>query len=79
LLPVAGCLLPNTGMRLPEDDIPRFDELDEQRRRIMDEFNALVINMRSGVTRDHDRLRVESQHLQTRHSAVLRDMIDLLR
>ncbi len=66
-------------MRLPEDDVPRFEELDEQRRRVMDEFNALVINMRAGMARDHDRLRVEAQHLQTRHSAVLSNMIDLLR
>ena len=66
-------------MRLPEDDIPRFEELDEQRRRIMDEFNAMVINMRSGLTRDYDRLRTEAQHLQTRHAAILRQMIELLR
>jgi hypothetical protein len=66
-------------MRLPEDDIPRFEELDEQRRRVMDEFNALVINMRSGMTSDYDRLRVEAQHLQTRHAGILREMIDLLR
>jgi hypothetical protein len=66
-------------MRLPEDDIPEFDALDEQRRRVMDEFNAMVINMRSGTSRDHDRLRVEAQHLHTRHVAILRDMIDLLR
>ena len=66
-------------MRLPEDDIPQFEELDEQRRRVMDEFNALVINMRAGMTTNHDRLRVEAQHLHTRHTAILRDMIDLLR
>jgi hypothetical protein len=66
-------------MRLPEDDVPRFEELDEQRRRIMDEFNALVINMRTGTTADYDRLRTEAQHLQTRHMAVLREMIELLR
>jgi hypothetical protein len=69
----------NTGVRLPEDDVPRFEELDEQRRRIMDEFNALVINMRSGTTTDYDRLRTEAQHLHTRHAAILREMIDLLR
>jgi hypothetical protein len=78
-LPVAGRLLPNSGMRLPEDDVAEFDALDEQRRRVMDEFNALVINMRSGMTADYDRLRVESQHLHMRHAAILRDMIDLLR
>ncbi|HEY7465941.1 MAG TPA: hypothetical protein VIB47_04550 [Dehalococcoidia bacterium] len=66
-------------MRLPEDDIPRFEELNEQRRRIMDEFNLLVINMRSGTTADYDRLRLEAQHLHTRHAGVLREMIDLLR
>ena len=66
-------------MRLPEDDVPRFEELDEQRRRIMDEFNALVINMRTGAATDYDRLRTEVQHLQTRHAGILRQMIDLLR
>lgn len=66
-------------MRLPEDDVPRFEELDEQRRRVMDDFNLLVINMRAGMTADYARLRVEAQHLHTRHAAVLRDMIDLLR
>jgi hypothetical protein len=66
-------------MRLPEDDVPRFEELDEQRRRVMDDFNLLVINMRAGMTADYGRLRVETQQLHTRHAAVLRDMIDLLR
>ncbi|HWC30336.1 MAG TPA: hypothetical protein VG845_09665 [Dehalococcoidia bacterium] len=66
-------------MRLPEDDKPHFDELDEQRRRVMDEFNLLVINMRSGTTAEYDRLRVEAQHLHTRHIGILREMIDLLR
>jgi hypothetical protein len=66
-------------MRLPEDDLPRFEQLDDQRRRLIDEFNALVMNMRSGMIRDYDRVRLEVQHLQTRHAGIMREMIDLLR
>ena len=66
-------------MRVPEDDLPRFEQLDEQRRRVMDEFNALVMNMRSGMIGDYDRVRLEVQHLQTRHAGIVREMIDLLR
>ena len=66
-------------MRIPEDDLPRFEQLDDQRRRVMDEFNALVMNMRSGMIGDYDRVRLEVQHLQTRHAGIMREMIDLLR
>jgi len=45
----------------------------------MDEFNALVMNMRSGMIGDYDRVRLEVQHLQTRHAGIMREMIDLLR
>lgn len=65
-------------MEIPEDDLPRFDELDDQRRRVMDDFNLLVINMRGGMVRNADRAKMEAQHLQMRHSAIIREMIDLL-
>ena len=65
-------------MEIPEEDQPRFEELDEQRRRVMDEFNLLVINMRGGSVRDPERARMEAQHLHMRHNAIVREMIDLL-
>lgn len=65
-------------MEIPEDDLPRFDELDEQRRRVMDDFNLLVINMRGGTVRNTERAKMEAQHLHMRHNAIIREMIDLL-
>jgi hypothetical protein len=65
-------------MEIPGDDLPRFDELDEQRRRVVDEFNLLVINMRGGSVRNQDRAKMEAQHLHMRHNAIIREMIDLL-
>lgn len=65
-------------MEIPEDDLPRFEELDEQRRRVMDDFNLLVVNMRTGMIADTERAKMEAQHLHTRHAAIIREMIDLL-
>ncbi len=65
-------------MEIPEDDLPRFEDLDEQRRRVVDDFNLLVINMRSGAVSDPERVRMEAQHLHMRHSDIIRQMIDLL-
>jgi hypothetical protein len=65
-------------MEILDEDMPRFEELDEQRRRVMDDFNLLVISMRSGSVRDRERAKMEAQHLRMRHEAILRDMIDLL-
>lgn len=65
-------------MEIPEDDLPRFDELDDQRRRVMDDFNLLVINMRGGTVRNTERAKMEAQHLHMRHNAIIREMIDLL-
>jgi hypothetical protein len=65
-------------MEIPEEDLPRFDELDEQRRRVMDDFNLLVINMRGGTVRNTERAKMEAQHLRMRHDAIIREMIDLL-
>jgi hypothetical protein len=65
-------------MEIPEDDLPHFDELDERRRRIVDDFNLLVMNLRSGMVRDDERAKMEAQHLHMRHNAIIREMIDLL-
>ena len=35
--------------------------------------------MRSGMVSDYDRVRLEVQHLQTRHAGIMREMLDLLR
>jgi hypothetical protein len=65
-------------MRIPDQDRARFEELDEQRRRINDEFNFMVQNLRAGLVSDPDRVRLEAQHLQVRHDGILREMIDML-
>ncbi|HEX5140309.1 MAG TPA: hypothetical protein VFX19_05170 [Dehalococcoidia bacterium] len=65
-------------MRIPDDMTSRFEELDEQRRRINDEFNVIVQRMRSGEVRDDERLRIETQHLDVRHQGIIREMIDML-
>lgn len=65
-------------MRVHDSLKERFEELDEQRRRIDDDFNDLVQQMRSGIVRDDDRLRIEVQQLHVRHQGILREMIDSL-
>ena len=65
-------------MRVHEDLKPRFEELDEQRRRVEDDFNFIIQQMRSGDIRDGDRLRIEVQQLHVKHQGILREMIDLL-
>jgi hypothetical protein len=65
-------------MRVHESLKERFEELDEQRRRVDDEFNLIVGQMRSGTIRDEDRLRIEVQQLHVKHQGILREMIDLL-
>ena len=65
-------------MRIPEDDKPRLEELDEQRRRIYDDFNHLVQQIREGSVADKDRLRRQAQHLMVRHEGVIQSMVDLL-
>jgi hypothetical protein len=66
------------GVRIHDDDRQKFEELDDQRRRIDDEFNEMVQQMRSGVVRDDEKLRIEAQHLHVRHQGIIRQMIDLL-
>ena len=65
-------------MRITEDDKPRLEELDEQRRRIYDDFNLLVQQIREGSVADTDRLRRQAQHLTARHEGVIQNMVDLL-
>ena len=65
-------------MQIPDYYTARFEELDEQRRRIDDEFNIMVQRMRSGDVRDDERLRMEAQHLHVRHQGIIREMIDML-
>ena len=63
-------------MQIPDYYTSRFEELDEQRRRIDDEFNIMVQRMRSGDVRDDERLRMEAQHLHVRHQGIIREMIE---
>lgn len=65
-------------MRIHEDLKARFEELDEERRRVDDEFNFIVQQMRSGEIRNGDRLRIEVQQLHVKHQGILREMVDLL-
>jgi hypothetical protein len=65
-------------MYIRDEDKTRLEELDEQRRRLMDDFNFLVQQIREGSVRDTDRARRESQHLHVRHEGVIQNMIDLL-
>jgi hypothetical protein len=65
-------------MRIADDDKDRFEELDDQRRRIDDDFNLMVQRMRSAEVRDDDRLRIEAQQLHVKHQGIIREMIDLL-
>jgi len=65
-------------MRVHESLKERFEELDEQRRRVDDDFNFMVQQMRSGSVRDDDRLRIEIQQLHVKHQGILREMIDAL-
>jgi len=65
-------------MRIPEDDKPRLEELDDQRRRIYDDFNMMVQQLREGSVADSDRFRRQAQHLTTRHESIMQNMVDLL-
>jgi hypothetical protein len=65
-------------MRIPDDMASRFEELDDQRRRINEEFDIMVQRMRSGEVRDDERMRLEAQHLHTRHQGIIREMVDML-
>ena len=63
---------------IPDDDRQRFEDLDEQRRRVYEEYNLMVQQMREGSIRDVERVRTEAHHLHIRHQGIIRDMISLL-
>jgi hypothetical protein len=65
-------------MRVPEDDMARFESLDDDRRRIYEDLNALVQKIREGSVSDDERLTRDAQFLQVRHQQIIRNMIDLL-
>ena len=65
-------------MRIADRDKPHFEELDDKRRRLDDDFNLLVQQMREGTILDLDRARNEAQYLQVRHNALIQEMIELL-
>ena len=65
-------------MIIPDYYKDRFEELDEQRRRINDEFNLLVQQIRDGSIRDSDRARNQAQFLHVRHEGLIREMLDML-
>ena len=65
-------------MHIPDQWKEEFEALDEQRRRVDDDFNLMVQQMRSGSVRDEDRIRIEVQQLHVKHQGILRAMIDML-
>jgi hypothetical protein len=65
-------------MHIPDDDQARFEQLDDQRRRVYDDFNLLVQRIREGSIGDDERAKLDAQHLQVRHQQIIRSMIDLL-
>ena len=65
-------------MIIPDYYKERFEELDEQRRRINDEFNNLVQSIRDGSIRDSSTARNQAQFLHVRHDGLIREMIDML-
>ena len=65
-------------MIIPDWDKDRFEQLDDQRRRIDDEFNLLVQQIREGAIRDPDRARNQAQFLHVRHDGLIREMLDML-
>ena len=65
-------------MRIPDDDKELFENLDEQRRRINDEFNLLVQKLREGSVPDSDKARLQAQQFHARHEDIIRRMIELL-
>ena len=65
-------------MIIPDYDKDRFEALDDQRRRINDEFNGLVQQIRDGSIHDSDRARNQAQFLHVRHDGLIREMLDML-
>jgi hypothetical protein len=65
-------------MRVRDEYRDEFEQLDERRRRVYEDFNLLVQQIREGSVRDVDRVRLEAQHLQVRHTGLIEQMVDLL-
>ena len=65
-------------MRIADRDKAKFEELDEKRRRIDEDWNTLIQSMRDGSIRSLENLRIDSQNLHVRHQHLIWDMIDLL-
>ena len=65
-------------MRIPDRDKAKFEELDEKRRRIDEDWNTLVQQMRDGGVSSLENLRIDTQNLHVRHQHLIWDMIDLL-
>jgi hypothetical protein len=63
---------------IPDWDKDRFEQLDEQRRRINDEFNNLVQQIREGSIREPSSARNQAQFLNVRHDGLIREMLDML-
>jgi hypothetical protein len=63
---------------IPDYYKERFEELDEQRRRINDEFNFLVQQIRDGSIRDTSQARNQAQFLHVRHEGLIREMLEML-
>jgi hypothetical protein len=63
---------------IPDYYKDRFEELDEQRRRIDDDFNLLVQQIREGAIRDYSQARNQAQFLHVRHDGLIREMLDML-
>jgi hypothetical protein len=66
-------------MRVPEEDMALFEELDAQRRRVNEDFDLLVQRAREGSIRNVDSARLEAQQFQVRHEGIIRDLLGLLR
>ena len=55
----------------------RLEELNEQRRRIDEQFDDLVHRIERDAIKDFEGARLEAQHLTRRHQAVIEDMLSL--
>jgi len=65
-------------LRIADRDKVKFEELDEKRRRIDEDWNTLVQSMRDGSIGSLENLRIDTQNLHVRHQHLIWDMIDLL-
>lgn len=65
-------------MRIADRDKAKFEELDEKRRRIDEDWNTLTQSMRDGSVGSLENLRIDTQSLHVRHQHLIWDMIDLL-